>query len=103
MSWSTSDRRERLPDDWDAIRLDVFRRLGKRCLIKGAGCLGRATEVDHIRAGDDHSPANLRPACSRCHGRKSSAEGNAMRARLRAAGRRRTPRHPGWRPPPKES
>lgn len=101
MSWSTSNRRERLPADWEARRAAVFRRLGRRCLIRLPGCLGAASEVDHIEAGDDHSPANLRPACASCHARKSSSEGNAMRARLRAAGRRRTPRHPGWRPPPK--
>lgn len=103
MAWSTSDRRERLPDDWPSRVSEVFRTKGRVCLINGPRCLRRATEVDHIRHGDDHGLDNLQPACGPCHSAKSSAEGNAMKARLRAAGRRRQPRHPGWRPPSKES
>lgn len=101
MAWSTSNRRERLPEDWPERVAETYRKKGRRCLIKDPGCLGRASEVDHIEPGDDHSLANLRPACSKCHGRKSADEGNAMKARLKAARFRPARRHPGWRPPPK--
>ncbi|AXH47983.1 HNH endonuclease [Mycobacterium phage Misomonster] len=74
LSWSTSDRSTRLPDDWPAIRRQVLRDAGWICEIGWSGCLTQATEVDHIRRGDDHSRANLRAACSWCHGKKSSAE-----------------------------
>nr|WP_232785857.1 HNH endonuclease [Mycobacteroides chelonae] len=54
-----------------------------------------ATEVDHIRRGDDHSTGNLRAACTWCHGRKSSAEGVSRKRELRALRKRPTDRHPG--------
>ncbi|AGM61523.1 HNH endonuclease [Mycobacterium phage PotatoSplit] len=95
LSWSTSDRSTRLPDDWPAIRRQVLRDAGWICEIGWSGCLLEATEVDHIRRGDDHSRANLRAACSSCHGKKSSAEGNARKRQLRARRKRPTERHPG--------
>lgn len=40
------------------------------CWLRYPGCLGAATEADHVvprsRGGDD-DPANLRPACARCN------------------------------------
>ena len=69
--WRGSSRRSRLPDNWEALREKALRRDGNRCRQCGA----RANQVDHIRAGDDHSLANLQSLCSRCHASKSSAEG----------------------------
>ncbi|ALO79688.1 HNH endonuclease [Mycobacterium phage Iracema64] len=70
---------------------------GYQCQIQGPGCLRKATDVDHIRRGDDHSRRNLQAACNRCHGRKSSAEGHARKRQLRAMRRRPIERHPGSR------
>jgi 5-methylcytosine-specific restriction protein A len=97
VSWQGSARKARLPEDWGPIRRDVLQRDGHRCRIRTEGCTGRATEVDHLVPGDDHSLGNLRAACTTCHGRKSSAEGVAARARLRALRARPLERHPGSR------
>uniref|UniRef100_A0AAU8GLV7 HNH endonuclease n=1 Tax=Mycobacterium phage Stink TaxID=3136630 RepID=A0AAU8GLV7_9VIRU len=97
-SWSSSDRSSRLPADWDEnYRQPVLAAAGHRCQIRARGCLGKATDVDHIRRGDDHSRSNLQAACNRCHGRKSSAEGHARKRQLRAMRRRPIERHPGSR------
>ena len=95
VTWNTSNRSSRLPADWPAIRRLVLQDAGYRCQIRLTGCSGQASEVDHRRRGDDHSRANLRAACSGCHGKKSSAEGNARRAELRARRKRPQERHPG--------
>ncbi|AOT24239.1 HNH endonuclease [Mycobacterium phage Noella] len=98
MSWDSSDRSSRLPDDWEEnYRQPVLRAAGYRCQIQLPGCLRKATDVDHIRRGDDHSRRNLQAACSRCHGKKSSAEGHARKRELRARRKRPTERHPGSR------
>lgn len=98
MSWAGSSRRERLPRDWELnYRLPVLSRDRWLCQINGPGCIGAATDVDHINRGDDHSRENLRAVCSRCHNKKSSAEGNARKAQLKAQRRRPTARHPGQR------
>jgi 5-methylcytosine-specific restriction endonuclease McrA len=95
MPWDTSARRQRLPADWyTEIRPTVLD--GRPCQIRwDDGCQVVATEVDHIRPGDDHRMSNLQPACSWCHGKKSSAEGHA--ARRYFSSRRRPERHPGLR------
>lgn len=101
MGWETSDRRGRLPSNWDALRRKVLRRDKHACQVKlgpGRICGKHATEVDHDRRGDDHSLANLRAICSDCHSRKSSAEGNEARRRRRSEISqrfRRTEQHPG--------
>lgn len=93
MAWEGSTRRHRLPPRWRAITRRILERDGHQCQLRYPGCLGTATEVDHIRPGDDHSDDNLQAACTWCHRRKSSAEGNAARTRV---SRRRPPeRHPG--------
>ncbi|AWY07567.1 HNH endonuclease [Streptomyces phage Yosif] len=86
MAWSSSDRRGRLPADWDKIRRRVLARDGHRCTHRddyGTRCPEPATDVDHIKAGDDHSMSNLRALCSWHHARKSSGEGAAAKARAR--------------------
>jgi len=100
MAWEGSNRLARLPSDWHARRLRVLERDSYRCCIRYPDrCVGRASEVDHIRAGDDHRLDNLRAACAPCHKKKSSAEGNAAQARKRALLKRPKPwdRHPGGR------
>jgi len=95
MPWDSSDRLARLPKNWDAIRSRVFKTKGTKCLIKFDGCEIDATDVDHIVRGDDHTMKNLRPACSRCHQKKSSAEGNEVKKKMKAVGKRPVRRHPG--------
>ncbi|AEJ92316.1 HNH endonuclease [Mycobacterium phage DroogsArmy] len=98
MTWNTSDRASRLPADWDLnYRQPVLRDADYRCQLRLRGCLGKATEADHIKPGDDHSRDNLQAACSRCHGKKSSREGNDKKARMRAARFMPQERHPGSR------
>ena len=95
-------------------RRRVLDRDQHRCRLRYSGCLGVATEVDHVRGvaailhaggarqqADD--PSNLAVVCSACHRIKSkreAAEGSAAHNRRRAATRRarlRLPveKHPG--------
>ncbi|SLK64843.1 HNH endonuclease [Mycobacteroides abscessus] len=97
LSWDTSNRRADLPSDWEERRQEVLHDAEGVCEIRWAGCLGWATDVDHIERGNDHSKRNLRAACKSCHGKKSSAEGVAQRTKLRAMRRRPPERHPGSR------
>ena len=97
MAWEGSSRRRRLPKDWTRIRRRILIRDRRTCQIQGPGCLGKATEVDHIRPGDDHGDDNLQAACAACHASKSGREGGAASAAARAARPRLRPpeRHPG--------
>ena len=96
MTWNSSNRASRLPADWPERRRLILQSAYWRCQIKIPGvCTGKATEVDHIRRGDDHQPSNLRAACAACHGKKSSREGNSRQSELRARRKRPTERHPG--------
>lgn len=56
-------------------------------------------QVDHVRAGDDHSYSNLAPihgdVWPHCHRYKSSREGVDARNALRAQRARPVERHPG--------
>ncbi|WP_280837834.1 hypothetical protein [Micromonospora sp. A200] len=64
----------------------------------GERCKEAAVEVDHIRAGDDHSDDNLRAICEWHHGKKSGGEGGAaLAAKRRQIDKRfrRTEEHPG--------
>ncbi|AUV61960.1 HNH endonuclease [Mycobacterium phage SWU2] len=98
LTWNTSDRRSRLPADWDEnYRQPVLKDAGYRCQIRLRGCLGKATDVDHKQPGDNHARSNLQAACERCHARKSSAEGNDKKRRMRAARLMPLERHPGTR------
>lgn len=102
VAWENSDRHDRLPSDWAKRRRVVLERCGYRCewdLGGGVRCGERATDVDHIRRGDDHSFANLRGLCSAHHARKSAGEGWAERQRLLKVSRgkfRRVEVHPAF-------
>ena len=98
--WRGSNRLDRLPDNWKARRRRILIRDGYRCTWRhdGVRCEELATDVDHIRPGDDHGDANLRSLCDWHHQHKSSAEGGAARAaaRRRVDHRfRRSEPHPG--------
>jgi hypothetical protein len=100
VSWSTSDRRARLPADWPAIRAKVKARAHGRCEAEhhAPGCLGTGNDADHIQAGDDHSLANLQWLSTPCHRAKTARE-TAARNRTRAAMRKRPAEpHPGGNP-----
>lgn len=77
--WGSSNRRERLPSDWASRRLVVLRRDDFKCQWRYGSevCGVRATDVDHVVAGDDHSFGNLRSLCREHHARKSAGEGAA--------------------------
>lgn len=99
--WSSSTRRDRLPEDWHKIRGKVLKRDGFRCrarLASGRRCGAYANQVDHIRPGDDHRPENLQALCEQCHAIKSSSEGGQARAAKSRAIKnryRRVEEHPG--------
>lgn len=98
MAWSTSDRKSRLPSDWETkIVPYILKRDKYTCKIFEDGCQVQATEVDHIIPGDDHRYQNLRAVCERCHAKKSSREGNAVKSRMKRLRKRPPGRHPGMR------
>jgi len=74
-AWAGSTRRRRLPKNWPQIRRRVLQRDWNLCYL----CGGSASEVDHIKAGDDHTLENLAAICTPCHRRKSGREGNAAK------------------------
>lgn len=97
MNWGSSDRRSRLPPDWQRRRAMVRDRAHGRCEAQehAKGCDGIGTDCDHIVAGDDHSLDNLQWLSHACHKAKTtreSAERNIEYARLRRHPRER---HPG--------
>lgn len=92
MNWATSDRRDRLPDDWPKRVAAVKRRAKGRCEAThhAPECSGRGRDVDHITQGDDHSIDNLQYLSSPCHARKTRLD-NGYTAAVKAP----TEPHPG--------
>jgi len=85
-NWSGSNRRSRLPKNWPSIRRRILLRDGNRCQFRDpqfGWCKEPATDVDHIRAGDDHSDSNLQALCGYHHGKKSAGEGAAAARKVR--------------------
>jgi 5-methylcytosine-specific restriction protein A len=70
-AWQGSTRAARLPGNWARLRRIVLCRDKYICQVELDCCTTRATEVDHIRPRDDHSPANLRAACHACNQRRN--------------------------------
>lgn len=99
MPWTSTARRGRLPADWGRVTVPRILARDNRICYR-CGRVG-ADAVDHIRAGDDHSDANLAAIHQNvwpyCHRYKTAAEGQeahrARRARLRHPGEP----HPGER------
>lgn len=90
-----------------AVRAAVLARDGHACRLRYDGCIGRATEADHIvnvaSLGVDRAEAvaveSMQAACAPCHRIKTRRETGAAVAasnRRRAARRRQPPQpHPG--------
>lgn len=89
--WQGSTRRSRLPDDWESRCKPEARRRNPQQICHWCQLPG-GDELDHLIAGDDHSPDNLdwihgwravKSGVSKrnCHGEKSGAEGAAARPR----------------------
>jgi 5-methylcytosine-specific restriction endonuclease McrA len=61
---------------WRKVRPRVLERDGYRCQIRGPGCRGEATEVDHIvdvgLGGALYDETNCRSVCGPCHRRRSN-------------------------------
>ena len=90
MAWEGSRRQQRLPSNWKKLRAWVLKRDNHECYLCGKA----ATEVDHIRPGDDHSTSNLASICWSCHKKKSSGEGGAARVKRRREIHERLRRNP---------
>lgn len=106
MSWSTSDRKSRLPSDWTRRRTATATRAGGMCeglSLEGEPrwhvptCPGRGTDCDHDQRGDDHSLENLRWLSAECHKHKTQHESdpNEWRSKLAHPSTRALP--PGLR------
>lgn len=53
---------------WRKARAEQLARDRGRCTVRGPGCLGAATEVDHIYGlAADPQHRHLRSVCSVCH------------------------------------
>ena len=102
---SDPGRRQELPADWPRLRLEILDRDAHRCVWPWRGapasrqCGQAATDVDHVRRGDDHRPANLQSLCGYHHQQKTAKE--AAEARAEAQKKLRHPpmygKHPGLR------
>lgn len=60
--WSRSDRKRRLPHDWEQRRATIRDRASGRCqatMRDGTRCTEPGTDCDHIMHGDNHSLTNL--------------------------------------------
>lgn len=76
-------RRSYLNSFWHTkVRPAILARDGYRCRIRGQGCTGEATEVDHIvppaKGGAVYDPTNLRAACKPCNSSKSDRPGPSV-------------------------
>ena len=84
-AWAESNRRSRLPSDWNARRRRILERDGHHCqwvhFTEGERsiCGADANEVDHIKNNDDHSDENLRALCHAHHAQKTQRESWAVR------------------------
>lgn len=94
MAW-TSRRRGELPSNWNSLRRLVLERDRWICQIQGPGCSRTATDVDHIRRGDNHDPRNLQSLCAACHKAKTQRESAEAIRRRRELRLRPAEKHPG--------
>lgn len=99
MAWEGSDRRERLPDNWDSLRRERLRLDGFRCtwrLASGRRCPRKATDVDHrVAMSDDHRLEALQSLCAHHHGKKTAREGYLAKKKRRESRYRPREEHPG--------
>lgn len=63
--------------EWRKLREIVLQREDHRCQIRGPGCTGTASHVDHIvpvaRGGTDEA-GNCRAACATCNEKRGARE-----------------------------
>lgn len=67
------ERKARLPRDWSALRLDVFKRDGWACTYCGTPGDARSLHCDHVipsSKGGSNDIENLTTACGPCNVRK---------------------------------
>jgi 5-methylcytosine-specific restriction protein A len=79
-------------------RARILRRDGYQCQLRHPGCLGTATDMDHIvnvAAGGSDDDSNMQALCHECHKKKTSREAVAARAAKRDRLRLPTAKHPG--------
>ena len=105
MGWETSDRRQRLPDNWGALVRAVKHRAKATSKLGIAQCEARlpsrkrcprlGRDVDHRIAGDDHSLNNLQLLCPTHHERKTVREAADGRAAFKQSKYRPSEDHPG--------
>lgn len=96
--WKSSDRRQHLPANWRALRLEVADRAHWICEWVEAGqrCSAKGSECDHIGDRDDHRIEMLRWLCSAHH--QADTQRRAQEARRKYAEPLRAPEaHPGRR------
>lgn len=103
--WSSDDvseRRARLPDDWDRAdgpRARVLARDGHACQwpMPGRRCGARASHVDHIEPGTTGSVPDheLWALCAGHHTAKTAAEGGRAKAARYRVRRPHARVHPG--------
>ena len=100
-AWEGSNRRERLPDNWDELRAEALR-INPERICHWCGRPG-GSDLDHKQRGDHicQQPGIHMPGCqcnldwihnrrdfeqgrskTNCHGRKTGAEGAAARQPL---------------------
>lgn len=95
--WGGSNRRERLPANWPALRAKQLKADGYRCtwrLPSGKRCPRPATEVDHkYEKVDDDS--NLQSLCADHHARKTSIAAHRFKAAQKRKRYREPEAHPG--------
>jgi 5-methylcytosine-specific restriction protein A len=98
VAWETSDRRLRLPPDWNQRVAEVKRRDGGRCtwrLPSGKRCPRPGSDVDHRENDDNHDLSNLQLLCRHHHEKKTLREAWAGRQKRRQKPEKRVERHPG--------
>ena len=99
MAWETSDRRSRLPSNWDELVRAVWKRDKGQCTWKlpsGKRCPRKGADVDHRKNNDDHSLSNLQLLCRAHHDKKTQREAWFGRQKKKSPRRRRPEEpHPG--------
>lgn len=81
-NWNNSDRRSRLPSNWEHLRKVVGKRDGWLCqwaLEDGTRCELPGNQIDHIVPSGSNEIENLRCLCQAHHAIKSSREGGRAR------------------------
>ena len=94
--WQESNRRQELPDNWNALRASVIRRAQGRCqwkLPSGKRCPRPGTDVDHYGDKDDHS--KLRLLCEKHHNDHTAWQAKQAKVKTKQSRYRRGEEHPG--------